>query len=128
MQINFIEAKNILPIEQFSAGDLSNVVVLAGPNGVGKTRLIQGLLQAFQSGSVYPNMRLGIEATTKAEIGDWGKYTLDTSVQDDVSRLILTLQKNQRRRTWRRSMSRKLWALVISLSIAHILQILLLPP
>lgn len=40
MRISEIYASDIPPVKLFSADQLSDVVVLAGPNGVGKTRLI----------------------------------------------------------------------------------------
>lgn len=103
MRVKLIEAVDIPPIQQFNVSDLSNVVVLAGPNGVGKTRLIQGILQAFQAGVNYPNIRLVIEATSKVEANNWGKNELDTSMSDDTQKLIVTLQQNRRRSTWQSS-------------------------
>jgi hypothetical protein len=103
MRLKQIDAKDTPPIQQFSVGELSNVVVLAGPNGVGKTRLIQGILAAFQSGSVYPNIRLVIEATTDSEKNDWGKSELDTALSHDAVKLAATLQKSKRRSTWESS-------------------------
>jgi hypothetical protein len=32
------------PVRLFEVGQLSDVVVLAGPNGVGKTRLVQAII------------------------------------------------------------------------------------
>ncbi|MDZ7957352.1 MAG: ATP-binding protein [Aulosira sp. DedQUE10] len=103
MKLNLIDAKDVLPVKQFFVENLSNVVVLAGPNGVGKTRLIQGLLQAFQSSSSYPNIRLVIEATTKSESEQWGKTSLDTSLPEDAQKLMKTLQQSRRRSKWESS-------------------------
>jgi predicted ATPase len=36
-----IKVKDYLPIRNFQISSLDNVVLLAGPNGIGKTRLIQ---------------------------------------------------------------------------------------
>lgn len=33
-----------MPVKHFSVNNLSDVIVLAGRNGVGKTRLVQGIL------------------------------------------------------------------------------------
>jgi len=103
MRVKLIEAQNIPPVKQFSVDDLSNVVVLAGPNGVGKTRLIQGILQAFQSGSSQPNIRLVIEATSKSESDSWGKESVDTALPDDAQKLSVTLQRNRQRSGWESS-------------------------
>jgi energy-coupling factor transporter ATP-binding protein EcfA2 len=103
MKLNLIDARNILPIKQFFVDNLSNVIVLAGPNGVGKTRLVQGLLQAFQSSISYPNIRFVIEATTKSESEQWGKISLDTSFPEDAQKLMITLQQNRRRSKWESS-------------------------
>jgi ABC-type cobalamin/Fe3+-siderophores transport system ATPase subunit len=103
MKLKLIEARNVLPVREFSVDNLSNVVVLAGSNGVGKTRLIQGLLQALQSGGSYPNIRFIIESTSNVEHAQWGKSLLDTSFPEDAHKLALTLQKNRRRTKWESS-------------------------
>ncbi len=97
MRITSISARQIPPVRLFAVDNLSDVVVLAGANGVGKTRLIQQLIYYFQSPYSYPNIRLTIEATCKEEIEQWGKTTLDTSLSEDAQRFGLTLQRNQRR-------------------------------
>lgn len=83
MKVKSIEAKDVPPVKQFSVDDLSNVVVLAGPNGVGKTRLVQEFLQAFRAGR--PNIRFVIEATSRSELDSWGKSLLDTSIAEDAA-------------------------------------------
>jgi AAA domain, putative AbiEii toxin, Type IV TA system len=103
MKLNLIEARDVPPVKQFFVDNLSNVVVLAGPNGVGKTRLIQGLLQAFQSSSSYPNIRFIIEATITSESEQWGKFSLDTALPEDAQKLMTTLQQNRRRTKWESS-------------------------
>jgi hypothetical protein len=97
MRITSISARQIPPVRLFAVDNLSDVVVLAGANGVGKTRLIQQLIYYFQSPYSYPNIRLTIEATCKEETEQWGKTTLDTSLSEDAQRFGLTLQRNQRR-------------------------------
>ena len=49
MRIKKILAKDILPVKLFEVDNLSDLVVIAGPNGVGKTRLISGILQYMQN-------------------------------------------------------------------------------
>ncbi len=67
MRIKSIDAKNILPITHFEVNNLSNIVVIAGPNGVGKTRLTQAVINKFQNLNSSPQLRLVIEATTNEE-------------------------------------------------------------
>ena len=49
MRIKRISVSDIAPVKRFDVDDLSDLVVIAGPNGVGKTRLVSGLLSLFQS-------------------------------------------------------------------------------
>src|ERR1700722_9489924 len=104
MRLREIHASHISPVEQFSAEELSDVVVLAGPNGVGKTRFIGTLLAYIQvpgnfPGTVagQPKIRLVLESTNPIETSEWGKSTLDTQDPQDVFRLTRTLQKTRRR-------------------------------
>jgi len=39
MRIKSITAKNVPPVKLFQTGDLSDIIIIAGPNGVGKSRL-----------------------------------------------------------------------------------------
>ena len=103
MRLREIHANNVPPIKNFSVQDLADVVVFAGPNGVGKTRLVEAILQAFQAPGPERSVRLVIEATTEEERKTWAKTELDTGVGDDARRLTLTLQRNRRRSTWQSS-------------------------
>ena len=103
MRLSSIEINDSPPIRQFEIHDLSNVVVLAGPNGVGKTRLINSLLATFRNSRPAPQRRIVVEATSQAERDDWGKSSLDTSNADDVTRLLKTLQKQKSRGRWESS-------------------------
>jgi predicted ATPase len=47
MKIDSIFINNQAPINRFEVEDLSNIVVVAGPNGVGKTSLMILLLHAL---------------------------------------------------------------------------------
>jgi len=49
LRIKKISATEVLPVKNFEVDNLSDLVVIAGPNGVGKTRLITALLQNFQN-------------------------------------------------------------------------------
>jgi predicted ATPase len=65
MRITSIKASNVLPVKKFEVDELSDTIVIAGPNGVGKSRLIQNVLAHIQNLAVSPNMSLIIEATDK---------------------------------------------------------------
>ena len=72
-----------MPVRRFAVSNLSDVVVLAGPNGVGKTRLIAAMLAAFRNpGS--PTVRFVIDATSNSEKETWQATSLDTSKPADA--------------------------------------------
>ncbi len=103
MRLKKIDVKNILPVKNFCVDELSDIVVIAGPNGVGKTRLINGLLVFFQDPNTNPNVHLIVEATSDEERTDWGKKVLDTNISEEALKLRVTLQKTRRRTKWRSS-------------------------
>lgn len=103
MRITKIHAEEVLPVHHFSVDRLSDVVVVAGPNGVGKSRLIEGLLQKFQNLNSFPKIQMTLEATSSTEQAEWGKGLLDTSVPADAQILTRTLQRNRSRRQWNSS-------------------------
>lgn len=103
MRITAIEASDVLPVRRFQATTPNDVVVIAGPNGVGKSRLIEGLLQKFQAPRNLPGIRLLIEATCAEERSIWGKAQLDTTIPGDPDLLARSLQKNRSRRQWNSS-------------------------
>lgn len=103
VRIAAIDIRNVPPVAEFSVSALSDVVVLAGPNGVGKTRLIQSMLQAFQGGGAQANVRLLIEATNSGESTTWGKRSLNTQSPDDLRILNTALRQNRRRSDWKNS-------------------------
>ena len=110
MRLHAIHAANVNPVKLFSVQDLSDIVVFAGPNGVGKTRLVETTLAAFQNPNSYrttagpqPNLRLIIEATSPTEKQEWGKDLLDTADSNDAQKLTQTLQKSRRRSNWQSS-------------------------
>ncbi|HDL00871.1 MAG TPA: ATP-binding protein, partial [candidate division Zixibacteria bacterium] len=97
MRIRAITATNILPVKNFQVDNLSDLVVIAGPNGVGKTRLITGLLQYFQNFSGN-NPSFIIEATNSNEETLFGAKSINTANPQDAQKLQGLLQKNRRRR------------------------------
>jgi hypothetical protein len=102
MRIKSLRVSNVPPVSLFEADDLADIVVIAGRNGVGKTRLIQSLIDYFR-GSHTPTTQLVVEATCDAERNAWGKNTLDTRDPQDVQRLHQTLQQSRQRSHWRSS-------------------------
>lgn len=103
MRLKKIEVKNILPVKSFCVDELSDTVVIAGPNGVGKTRLINGILTFFQNPNSNPNINLIVEATCNEERTDWGKKVLDTTIPEEAGKLKATLKKTKWRTKWRSS-------------------------
>jgi len=91
------------PVSRFEVNDLSDVVVLAGRNGVGKTRLIQAVVRFFRNPANNPNIRLVIEATSASEKQAWGQATIDTAKPAEAQRLLRTLQQSRRRASLRSS-------------------------
>lgn len=103
MKIKKLFLKEILPIKRFESDDLENVVLLAGANGVGKTRLIQGLINHFRNVNVHPNFHIEIEASSKNEEATWGKRILNLTDSNDANLFRTTLQQNRKRRNFKSS-------------------------
>ena len=99
MRIHSIRLKNIPPVDNFEVENLSDLVVVAGANGVGKTRLIKALLQYLQNFN-NPDISFIIEATDKLEESAWNKKLLNTSDATDVNLLKTILQQNRFRRNF----------------------------
>ena len=90
MYLKSIQSEGVLPIQTFSVDELSDVVVLAGPNGVGKSRLINSLISHLQNPTPVLTSTLIIEATTKEELDAWGQRELNTSVPEDCTKLTVS--------------------------------------
>ncbi len=90
--------RNLPPLLFFEANDLSEVVVFAGPNGVGKTTLLNGLLQIFQNPISGGNISVTVRATSSEETKAWGgRAVLDTSVPAEAQLLRSFLQRQHKR-------------------------------
>lgn len=103
MRIKSLRATQLPPISLFAAEDLSDVVVIAGRNGVGKTRLVQGLVDFFRNPHNSQYVQLIVEATSETEFATWGKRLLDTAQPADAQKLAQTLQQQRRRANWKSS-------------------------
>ena len=98
MQLVKYSVRNLPPVSLFEASDLSDVVVFAGPNGVGKTTLLNGLLQIFQNPGSTNNIAVTVKATCHEEIKAWGGLdVLNTSVPAEAQVLRVFLQRQQKR-------------------------------
>lgn len=102
MRLEAIDIKGALPVETFRVQNLADVIVIAGPNGVGKTRLVQTLMSAFRNPND-PSTRLIVAATSEEERTEWNQSLLDTSVQEQAIKLQLTIQKSRKRTHWQSS-------------------------
>lgn len=76
MRITTISAENILPIKQVKIENLDSVVIIAGANGSGKSRLKQSIIQTFQSPQS-PQLNLTIKSTRPEEEGRWRQDTIE---------------------------------------------------
>jgi ABC-type cobalamin/Fe3+-siderophores transport system ATPase subunit len=97
MKLKSYAIRDYPPIKQFEVADLADVVVLAGPNGVGKTNLLMNLLTLFQNPDGMPNASAVVEATNAEEVKAWGQATLSTLVPAQAQTLRAFLQRNQKR-------------------------------
>lgn len=103
MRIVEFKVSNKPPIANFHSSDLTSRVVIAGPNGVGKTRLNQALIELFRDPKPNADNYLVIEATSKTEIDSWKKKRLTTTDKDDCALLRNILHAIRRRKNWRSS-------------------------
>lgn len=97
MRLKSFEVKNKGPIKLVQVSDLSDVVVLAGPNGVGKTNINNAILDHARTATPSPQVQFLMEATSDAERTEWGKSLLNTSDAQDAELLRKTLRKNKKR-------------------------------
>jgi energy-coupling factor transporter ATP-binding protein EcfA2 len=97
MRLVKIHARDVKPIKLVDIQSMSDTVVLAGPNGVGKTRLVVSLLEHIQGRQTDPNFSLEIHATNATEKAAWKKDVLHTHDPTDVQLLQTTIQRSRRR-------------------------------
>lgn len=105
MRLVDISVEHSLPIKLFAVEQLSDVVVLAGPNGVGKTRLLARVVAHLRGGTVAAEVTGTIAATVRSEIDAWGgRETLDLASADDMELFRSLLQRSRRRHKWQSSL------------------------
>src|SRR5689334_15819598 len=97
MKLVCYQVKGLPPISQFEVTDLADIVVLAGPNGVGKTNLLASLLRVFRNPTGMPNAVAVVQATNAEEERAWGQKTLSTSIEEQAAKLGQFLQRPQKR-------------------------------
>ena len=101
MRLNAFESHGIPGLELLEVSDLSDVIVLAGPNGVGKTRLLTSLIQFFRAPTVNPNLIVSLDATSSYEQKVWEKSSITTTDPTDCQKLRSILQRPQKRKKYR---------------------------
>jgi hypothetical protein len=97
MRIKSFQIRSTGPIELVQINDLADVVVFAGPNGVGKTSISTALLNLARNPQASADIWMVVEATNPEEYKQWGKATLDTRNAGDASSLQQTLRRSRRR-------------------------------
>lgn len=100
MRLQSIRVTEFPPIDRFEIDDLSDLVVIAGANGAGKTRLINRILNALQN-PADQNVEFSISATCDEEREAFGKQDLLTSNPDDASKFRQFIQQNRLRRNFK---------------------------
>lgn len=100
MRITSIIVKDKPPIKNFEVTDLSNTVVIAGPNGIGKTRLIQQIISILRNPKPDQSLSVKISATSPDERESWGKDILSTLENNDSALLRNHIQKSRKRGKW----------------------------
>lgn len=74
MKIKKLLLKNWSVIREAAFDQLGDLVVIAGPNGVGKTKVKDAIVYIFQnSGNPPPNCSVILEATSPDEVKAWGE-------------------------------------------------------
>ncbi|WP_417888161.1 AAA family ATPase [Zunongwangia sp.] len=76
MRIKSFKITDFKPIKNIEMGSLGDIIIIAGANGAGKTRLKQAIVQTLQGS---PIMDMTIEATRKEE--EEPKYFNGTSIE-----------------------------------------------
>lgn len=103
MRLKSLEISDVDHIKKIAVEDLADIVVIAGPNGVGKSRALRALIEYFRDGVRRSGVNVIVEATSEPERREWGKSILDTRIDGDVSHLFRTVKKNQRRNKYKSS-------------------------
>lgn len=76
MRIDRIEVRGTPPVRHFAIDTSSNIVIIAGANGSGKTRLKEAVINSFRNPGA-PQASLILGATRPQEVSAWGGQTLE---------------------------------------------------
>ncbi|MFA7277443.1 MAG: AAA family ATPase [Candidatus Gracilibacteria bacterium] len=76
MKILSLNIRNYDVIREAKLENLSDLVVVAGPNGVGKTKIVEAIVNMFQTGTPPANCEVTLEATCAEEKMDWRSDSL----------------------------------------------------
>ena len=86
MRIDQISVRAIPPIKLFEIQTTSNVVVIAGANGSGKTRLKEAIANSFRQPQT-PQAAISLTATREEEERAWGSKTLQVQAKENCQPL-----------------------------------------
>ncbi|MBM3554017.1 MAG: hypothetical protein FJX47_00510 [Alphaproteobacteria bacterium] len=100
MRIRSFFVKKTDNVDNFEGDGLSDVIVLAGPNGVGKTRIVRALIDFFRDPQAGPKVGMVLDSTSDSEKKAWRKESLNTSIAEDASKLRGFLQRSQKRNNY----------------------------
>ena len=100
MRIKNIAVRNAPPIENFEIAELSDLVVIAGANGAGKTRLVSHILQSFQNDKI-PDVSFTVQATNSDERTFLGTREVVSTNGTQRQKLQQLLQQNRQRRNFK---------------------------
>lgn len=104
MRLDYLLVRNTQPVQFFEASALADVIVLAGPNGVGKSRLLDRLVSHLRGAGGEGTVHARIAATRPEENTAWGKAVLDLNDSADLNHMRQTLQTGRRRQRWSSSL------------------------
>jgi AAA domain, putative AbiEii toxin, Type IV TA system len=97
MRIKSFQIKSVGPIKLVQVSDLADVVVFAGPNGVGKTSISTTLLNLARNPNPSSETWMIIEATNAIERAQWPKGIIDTRNHAETALLQQALRRSRRR-------------------------------
>lgn len=104
MRLTSVSVSDVPPVGLFQASDLADVVVVAGPNGVGKSRLLNQLVNYLRAPQGQPNIAATVAATSSQEANAWGKRELKLQDPQDAGLFMATIQQSRFRRNWTSSL------------------------
>jgi energy-coupling factor transporter ATP-binding protein EcfA2 len=105
MRIKAFEITRVGPIKRVFVDGLADVVVFAGPNGVGKTNIDTALIRCAREplNAQAQGTWMVVEATCDSERNEWKKDLLDTRDPADGQILRSQLTRGQRRNRYQSS-------------------------